>query len=148
LDTGYTSNVLLNRQALGARLLALRFDRELGRSGGEDSLFFHALHLAGARMNFCAEAVVMEPVPDHRARLGWLLSRSFRSGQSHGRMLLQNHGGRIGLIAVASVKLVYCLAAACVQAVVPSGWRRYLVRGALHAGVVAKVAGIRDLQLY
>jgi len=148
LDTGYTSNVLLNRQTLGARLQACRFDRELGRSGGEDSLFFHALHLAGAKMNFCAEAVVMEPVPDHRARLGWLLSRSFRSGQSHGRMLLQNRDGRIGLIAVALVKLAYCLAAACGQAVVPSGWRRYLVRGALHAGVVAKIAGVRDLQLY
>jgi succinoglycan biosynthesis protein ExoM len=46
------------------------------------------------------------------------------------------------------VKLAYCLAAACGQAVVPSGWRRYLVRGALHAGVVAKIAGVRDLQLY
>jgi succinoglycan biosynthesis protein ExoM len=63
-------------------------------------------------------------------------------------MLLQDHGGRIGLIAVASAKLAYCLGCACVQVVVPSGWRRFLVRGALHAGVVAKIAGIRDLQLY
>jgi succinoglycan biosynthesis protein ExoM len=124
LTTGYTSNVLLNRQTLGERLRTCRFDRELGRSGGEDTLFFHALHLAGAQMNFCAEAVVTESVPDHRARLGWLLSRSFRSGQSHGRMLLQDHGGRIGLIAVASAKLAYCLGCACVQVVVPSGQRR------------------------
>jgi len=148
LDTGYTSNVLLNRQTLAARLQACRFDLELGRSGGEDSLFFHALYLAGAKMDFCPEAVVLEPVADRRARLGWLLSRSFRSGQSHGRMLLRNRDGRVGLIAVASAKLGYCLAAACVQAVVPSGWRRCLVRGALHAGVVAKIAGVRDLQLY
>jgi succinoglycan biosynthesis protein ExoM len=148
IDTGYTSNVLLNRQTLGQALLGCRFDPGLGRSGGEDSSFFHNLYKSGARLAFCDGALVTEQVTPNRANLTWLVKRSFRSGQTHCRMLLSGQHPRPAIAAIAAAKLGYSLASAAVAVMSPSGWRRSLVRGALHAGVFAGSIGFRDLQLY
>jgi succinoglycan biosynthesis protein ExoM len=56
------------------------FDPEFGRTGGEDSLLFRQLELAGAKMVWCDEAPVTEVVPADRANARWLLKRSFRTG--------------------------------------------------------------------
>jgi succinoglycan biosynthesis protein ExoM len=143
IATGYTGNVLISREALREALRTCRFDPELGRSGGEDTTFFHGLYNLGAR--FCSDGFVNELVLPHRARLSWLLKRSFRSGQTHGRILMGQGGRRP---AVAAAKLGYSLISACLRAASPSASRRYLVRGALHAGVVANSIGLRHLQLY
>jgi succinoglycan biosynthesis protein ExoM len=148
IATGYTSNVLINREALKGALRTCRFDPELGRSGGEDTSFFHGLYNLGARLGFCSDAFVNELVLPHRARLSWLLKRSFRSGQTHGRILMGQGGRRPAVAAVAAAKLGYSLISAGLRAASPSAWRRYLVRGALHAGVVANSIGLRHLQLY
>jgi succinoglycan biosynthesis protein ExoM len=148
IATGYTSNVLINRKALREALRTCRFDPELGRSGGEDTSFFHGLYSLGARLGFCPDAFVNELVLPHRARLTWLLKRSFRSGQTHGRMLMGQGSRRPAVAAVATAKLGYSLIGAGLRAASPSAWRRYLVRGALHAGVVANSIGLRHLQLY
>jgi succinoglycan biosynthesis protein ExoM len=47
--TGYTSNVLFRRAA--PALSGRRFRLDLGRSGGEDSIFFSAVHRAGGKSN-------------------------------------------------------------------------------------------------
>jgi len=146
IDTGYTSNVLIHRAGLSDASLACRFDPGLGRSGGEDTEFFRRLHELGARLTFCSDAYVNEIVTPGRANLVWLLKRSFRSGQTYGQL---SNGGRRTATAVAAIgKLVYCLAGAGSRAASPPGWRRLLVRGFLHAGVVANSIGLRNLQLY
>ena len=146
--TGYTSNVMIDRARLGERLTACRFDPRLGRSGGEDTAFFHHLHGMGARLAFCPEALVTEIVTDNRANLIWLMKRAFRSGQTHGRVLSTSGHWRIKMGLVASGKLAYCLADAGARSASAAGWRRSLVRGSLHAGVMAKSLGLQDLLLY
>lgn len=145
IDTGYTCNVLFRTTVLHGR----RFDPALGRTGGEDTLFFHALHAAGARIVEAPEAVVAEAVPPARARMGWLVARAFRSGQTHALMLRAQGLARPRILALAVAKAGWCAAAALGKAVaLQPDWRRLVVRGALHAGVVARSLGRRELQLY
>lgn len=144
IETGYTSNVLLRMGAVGR----LRFERALGRSGGEDTAFFAALHAAGGRLGYAPGAVVHEDVPPQRLRLRWVLSRAFRSGQVHGRVLQARSGRVLRPAALAGAKAAYCLAGSVLRLASPPGWRRYLARAALHAGVVARLLGLRELQLY
>ena len=117
--------------------------------GGEDDDFFYRLTDAGGTIAYTEAAHVFEPVPPSRATLGWLLKRSFRSGQSHGRRQLRHAlPGRLLQILLAAAKSGVCLAGAALMALFPVRRSKWLVRGALHAGAVARLAGWRELQLY
>lgn len=144
VDTGYTSNALVKRAVIGAR----RFDPDLGRSGGEDTDFFTRLHAGGARFASAPDAVVREAVSEERLSLSWLLKRAFRSGQTHARRHLQPHGRRAAEAVVALIKSGACVALAAANVGSAPGWRRALVRGALHVGVLARLAGVREGRLY
>lgn len=142
--TGYTSNALMGRDAIGSA----RFELALGQSGGEDTEFFHRLYSNGVKLASAPQALVNEPVPAARARLTWLLERSFRSGQTHARLLLGQGEARTPATLVAAAKLGACLAASLFSLWSPPRAARQLVRGALHAGVIASLWGVRDLQIY
>lgn len=144
IETGYTSNVIMRRSVIGQH----RFDPALGRSGGEDTQFFAVLHAMGARLRFAPSAIVYEDVPATRARLRWLLTRAFRSGQVHGRIQAARTTRIVAPAALAAAKGLYCAVGAALRLASPTGWRRYLVRATLHAGVVARLLGARELQLY
>ena len=148
IRTGYCGNVLIRRAFLERH--ALRFDLDQGRSGGEDTDFFHRLYGLGGRMGFAPGAVVREPVQAPRARLDWLLRRAFRSGQTHGGHLARGRRAPVvlgaGLLALA--KAGCCLVGALTALPAPAGRNRLLLRGALHCGVVARLAGMAQLQLY
>lgn len=144
IDTGYSSNVLFRRSIAGA----LRFEPALGRTGGEDTMFFSHLHAAGSRLGFCAEGEVEEPTPLARANLGWLVKRSFRSGQTHARMLRERGVSPLAIAWPAAAKASYCALAAIATVWSPVLMRRNIVRGALHLGVVAKAFGAGELELY
>lgn len=142
--SGYTCNVLLRRESLAD----LRFDLALGRTGGEDTFFFHELGRRGARFAYSAEALVLEPVTANRARTAWLLKRAFRSGQTHARLLLGAGANRVAQAALAAAKAVFCLADAALHVFSPAAWRRRMVRAALHVGVTLRLFGYRELELY
>ena len=144
VDTGFTSNALVRRAVIDDR----RFNPELGRSGGEDTDFFTRLHAEGARFAAAPEAVVRETVGQDRLRLSWLLTRAFRSGQTHARRYLRPGGRRVTQAGLALAKACACVGIATLSLASPSGWRRALTRGALHVGVVARLAGVREGQLY
>ena len=144
IETGYTSNVAMRQAAIGGH----RFDLALGRSGGEDTQFFAALYATGARLQYAPSAVVYEDVPAARTQLRWLLTRAFRSGQVHGRIQATQSARTITMAALAASKALYCVVGAALRLASPAGWRQYLVRATLHAGVVARLLGIRELQLY
>ena len=144
VDTGFTSNALVKRVVIGER----RFDPDLGRSGGEDTDFFTRLHADGARFAAAPGAVVRETVGQERLRLSWLLSRAFRSGQTHARRHLTPGSRRVMQAGFALAKACACAAMALLRLASPAGWRRALTRGALHVGVVARLAGVREGQLY
>lgn len=75
LETAATNNVLVRRGALPAGPC---FDPRFVPQG-EDSHLFRQLARSGHRLVWCDEAVVYESVPLERTRLGWLLSRAFRT---------------------------------------------------------------------
>jgi succinoglycan biosynthesis protein ExoM len=145
---GYAGNVLIRTSAVAAR--SLRFDEALGRVGGEDDDFFYRLTDSGGTIGFAPDALAYEPVPPTRASLKWLVTRSFRTGQTHGARLSQRARGpgRVAQLGLAAAKGGVCLAGAAATAWSPRARARWLVRGSLHAGAVARLAGLRELQLY
>ena len=145
---GYAGNVLIRRSAIETR--GLRFDLALGRTGGEDDDFFYRLTDSGGVIGFAPEALAYEPVPAERATLAWLLRRGFRTGQTHGARLSAGcrGPGRLLEIARAAAKTLACLVAAGARLGSPGDRNRWLVRGALHVGVIARLAGVSELQLY
>lgn len=78
----YTSNALLNMDFV--REHGLRFREELGKTGGEDTIFFRQMSEKGGKIVYCPQALVLEPVPDSRASMDWVKTRKFRAGQTHG----------------------------------------------------------------
>jgi succinoglycan biosynthesis protein ExoM len=145
---GYAGNAMLRRATVSR--LRLRFDLALGRTGGEDDRFFLDLTDAGGAIAYAPDARALEPAPPQRLSLRWLLKRSFRSGQSHGARLLRRPGpgGRAGQVLLASAKAAACLAGALGNVLHTANRNRWLLRGALHAGVVARLAGRPELQMY
>lgn len=144
IRTGYSSNVLMRR----ARIGDLRFEPALGRTGGEDTFFFARLYRSGARLALCEAAYVEEPTAPDRAKLTWLMRRSFRAGQTHARLLRDQGQGAAAIAAPAALKALFCAGAALLTLWSAVRWRRNAVRGALHVGVVAKAFGANDLVLY
>jgi succinoglycan biosynthesis protein ExoM len=109
-------NVLLRAALL--RGMAAPFDPAYGLTGGEDGDLLTRLAQRGARIVWCDEAVVHEPVEPARLSLRWLLLRALRGGQDHARHLL---GGRFGPLG-------------------PAGVWRFVLRAGLQAGVAATLA--------
>jgi len=146
--TGYTCNALLRQSSEAVR--GLRFDPARGRSGGEDTAFFAALHAAGGRIVAAPQAVLSEEVPPARARLGWLLRRRCRMGQTHGSLI--GAGARPirrGLLGLAALgKVAACGGLALLG--LPDALRRNraLMRAVLHCGTLAGLCGLAPLQLY
>ena len=141
IRTGYTCNVLFRRTVPAFR--HLRFDPGFGRSGGEDSDFFHRAYRNGARFAFAPDAVVREEVPDDRATFGWLARRRFRMGHTHGRLLTRDTGrtGRLGHAGKAGLKVIYCLAVAFLAAMSQRRRNRAILRGLLHSGTICGLFG-------
>ncbi|OQM74274.1 glycosyltransferase [Manganibacter manganicus] len=143
--TGYSGNVLLDRASPHVR--GRRFNLALGRSGGEDTEYFSLLHQSGGRIAYAPDAIVHEPVSDERARFSWLAKRRFRSGQTHGRLLLTRRAA-LPQIGLAAAKAVFCFVAAGLLAAVPHRRNGQALRGVMHAGVVSGLSGMRELHLY
>lgn len=84
-------NVLLWGELL--RATPTPFDPDYGLTGGEDGDLLGRLTQQGARIVWCDEAVVHEPVEAARLSLRWLLLRALRGGQDFARHRLT---GRFG----------------------------------------------------
>ncbi|WP_298829543.1 glycosyltransferase family A protein [uncultured Piscinibacter sp.] len=127
-------NVLLRAPLLNG--LRGPFDPAYGRTGGEDGDLLARLVQGGARVVWCDEAVVQEPVERSRLSLRWLLMRALRGGQDHARHRLNGRYGALG----AGGRMLYALraflqaAAAAVLALLswPRG-RHHAVRWLLKA---------------
>ena len=149
IDTGYSGNALIKLDIV--HRFGLRFDPALGRCGGEDLDFFYRLRDVGGLIGFADDARALEPVPEGRATLRWLLTRTFRAGQSHGARLSQiqpGPGQRAVQAVVAAGKAAVCAMAALANLPRATVRNRFITRGALHLGVMARVAGLKEIQLY
>lgn len=86
-------NVLLRGALL--REAAAPFDPSYGLTGGEDGDLLGRLVQRGARVVWCDEAIVHEPVEAARLSLRWLLLRALRGGQDFARHRLAGRYGRV-----------------------------------------------------
>ncbi len=147
IRTGYTCNVLIDRYR--ADLRALRFDPGLGRSGGEDSDFFARAMMMGARIVYAPDALVTEIVQPDRLSFGWLAKRRYRMGVTHaGVMVRRYHVAPWRAVPVALAKLLACACLSLAYAAHRGRRRGAVLRGVLHAGVVAGLMGLRGPVLY
>lgn len=144
ISGGYTCNVLMRRDAVGAH----RFDPAFGRSGGEDTTFFAQLQSNGVKMAYADDAVVDEPITEARSSLKWLETRAYRAGQTWGLLELRRGKPKAQIIALSLAKMGYCLAMAALTFWSPALWRRAVVRRQLHAGVMGAALGKAPLELY
>jgi len=123
LKKGATSNALL--KAHWVRERSVRFDSEFGKSGGEDTDFFHRIHKLGAHLVFDNNAVVSETVEPHRLNLEYLKKQNIRIGQTHWNYLWSRQKGfsffKTGLF----VTIQVIAAAALTIGALPFGKHRY-----------------------
>ena len=145
VETGNAGNVMIRWRATPWQ--HERFDPALGRSGGEDTEFFFRLRRLGARFEIAEHARTFEPVDPKRLTFGWLCRRKFRTGQSYTNAAA-GQAARIGLLAAAAAKVVYCMGAAAVRVNRPDETRFWMLRGIFHAGVCAGCLSVPQAQLY
>lgn len=146
--SGYTCNTLLD--LAHPSVAGLRFDPARGRTGGEDTAFFHRITAQGGQIAFAPAAQLTEAVPPARARLGWLLQRRFRMGQTHGSLLAEGRRwpARVAQALLALAKALVCLGLYLAGLADPLRRNRALMRMVLHLGVVWQLAGGRRLEPY
>ena len=147
--SGYTCNTLINLHH--PALKDLWFDPARGRTGGEDTAFFHALRARGGPIAYAPEARMRETVPAERARLGWLMARRLRMGVTHGSLLLNTQDrvfDRLRIGGIAAAKALACAGMAGLGVWRPQNRNRALMRMALHLGVVWHVTGGTGRELY
>ncbi|WP_394181636.1 glycosyltransferase family 2 protein [Yoonia maritima] len=150
IKTGYSCNALLMRTA--PSVVGLRFSEKLGRSGGEDTIYFASIHRNGGKISYAPDAEVTEAVLPQRASLWWLLQRKFRFGHTHGVMLQAGlNGSIVGQLREflrATGKCLACLGMMIITA--PSAQRSisWFLRGTLHAGVAFQFLGGRSHEIY
>ena len=142
---GHTGNVLI--RAAFVHDHGLRFAANHGRTGGEDTIFFFDAMKAGATFGCAPSAIVREFTDPSRISLRWLLARRFRSGQTH-HAILRREGNLIRGTLWAGPKLVWSLAAAAASSFRRTRAVRHLLRGGLHAGVIASAIGLATYREY
>lgn len=139
IERAATNNLLLDLRVV--RATGIRFDDRFGRSGGEDSLFTSQLHRAGARLVWCAEALVHDHLPEGRRSRAHALRRMrgmAAAGVRVGLALAPTRRRRLALrvraVLVGGARIVTGAAACATGAIVHSErWdavgRRDLLRG-------------------
>jgi succinoglycan biosynthesis protein ExoM len=126
------------------------FDPGFALSAGEDVDMLVRLVKQGAKLVWCDEAAVWEPVEAKRLSLKWLLLRGYSGGQAFGRIQLAGTLGRIGLPMLVALPIrwtVQLLAALLVAALLwPFGKHRaaaWLIKAWANAGKLTALAGRR-----
>ena len=146
--TGHTSNAFFKRTHPAIR--DLRFSEDRGRSGGEDTQFFHECFLGGAKIDETKAAVVYEPVHDNRLSLNWLVKNKFRSGITYGKVVVYRDGLLRNFLKFAAsfVKVAFLLVMALLTFFSTATSRRHFVRAVFHSGIIAGYFSVKEAEYY
>ncbi len=141
-------NVLLRGQPLRAE--PGPFDVSFGLSTGEDQELLMRLIAKGAKIVWCDEAIVIEPIEAKRLSLRWLLQRALSGGQHFARLSIQGRHGKVGLISRALMILRWLgqLSMALILAALswPAGRHRavaWLIKASANVGKLSVFLGWR-----
>ncbi|SDR54565.1 succinoglycan biosynthesis protein ExoM [Rhizobiales bacterium GAS191] len=147
IDTGYTSNVLIDMGFV--RRAGLRFDLALGRSGGEDTMFFHSMFRKGGTLKYAREATVYEEVVASRSNLTWIARRRFRAGQVYAKTFHQLDSASYRRASwTAPLKIAACGVMSAATAFRPNRAMWWLMRGTFHIGILTYAMGMSIYQEY
>lgn len=136
VDTGYTSNVLIDMDVVQAN--RLQFDEALGRTGAEDTDFFYAMHTRGGRLAYAPDAIVYEEVSGTRATLQWIIKRRYRVGQTFAKLQQRYYARDYKWIPLLSpIKIGFCVGIAVMLAFRPNRAMWWLMRSVFHWGMLS-----------
>lgn len=138
-------NVLLNGERLRAQ--PGPFDTSFGLSTGEDGELLLRLIDHGAKIVWCEEAVVWEPIERKRLSMRWLLQRALSGGQHFARLSMGGRYGPVGTLSrtlmltrwFAQLLIALALAGACS----PLGRHRaapWLIKAAANLGKLTAIS--------
>lgn len=82
-----TSNCLIKTKII--KSIDGPFDLNYGLTGGSDTHLFTTLLQKGVKYVSCKEAIVYDFIPPERANVKWLIQRSFRTGNSYTRRVIE-----------------------------------------------------------
>jgi succinoglycan biosynthesis protein ExoM len=132
-----TSNVLIGPAALAVHDPPFE---DTGSDGGEDTLFFHRVHLAGLSIVWADGATVYESVPASRVSPRWIVLRQYRYGLTRSAVLRTLGGSPVAAVRRAGLGLLTVLRGlVALLGVVRGGGKAAAVRG---AGTIALGAGL------
>ncbi|HEY1982384.1 MAG TPA: glycosyltransferase [Xanthobacteraceae bacterium] len=147
LTTGYTSNVLIDMDFV--RQHNLRFDLSLGRTGGEDTIFFFALHAKGGILRYAQDAIVYEDVVPPRINFRWIATRRYRAGQVYAKSFHDFNRSKYRRVALtAPLKIALCISATAATLLNSSRAMWWLIRGIFHLGSLSYVLGANIYEEY
>jgi glycosyltransferase involved in cell wall biosynthesis len=143
---GRTGNVLLRRKLFTDD--GCWFDPAYGRTGGEDSDFFHRQFEKGGVFVWCDEAAVTETVPPDRWTATFHVKRLLRAGTTDGELMRSGKLAADGLIARNAVILLGCALATPLSVVLlPKHlWMRVAQKLAYCGGLVSAYCGFSILR--
>ena len=146
--SGYTSNALIDMEFV--QKYGLRFDPALGRTGGEDTMFFYALRRQGGVLRYARDAVVYEHVLPHRINIRWIAARRYRAGQHYAMMFRDFERIRYWKVAfTAPLKIGACACVSAALALVrPDRAMWWLMRGIFHLGALSFAVGAKVYEEY
>lgn len=87
VTSGATNSTLVSQAAI--QKYQLKFDSEYGLTGGEDADFFYRLYQHGGKLVCSNDAFVSEEIANNRLNINYLLSRTFRIGETYTRYRIQ-----------------------------------------------------------
>ena len=138
-----TSNVLLGRAALAVHDPPFE---DTGSDGGEDTLLFHRVHLAGLPIVWADRATVYESVPASRVSPRWIVLRQYRYGLTRSAVLRTLGGSPWHAVRRAGLGLLTVLRGLVLLLGAVRGGRAAAIRGAgtaaLGAGLVLGLFGV------
>ena len=82
-----TSNCIINSVLLKTE--PGPFNPDYGLTGGEDTHLFYRLKKDGAKFISCREAIVTEIIPKDRIRVKWLIKKSYQTGNTSTRRMIE-----------------------------------------------------------
>lgn len=140
ITTGYTANALIDMNFV--RRHRLQFEHALGRTGGEDTMFFRVMHRCGGVLRYAPEAVVYENVVRSRINIKWIATRRYRAGQVRAFMAYRLDRSEYRRLSwTAPAKVAICLFMSIVTTPSPTRAMWWLMRGVFHAGTLSYVLG-------
>ncbi len=138
-----SSNVLMTWASVAA-LTEPWFDLGFALTGGEDRDFFTRMKRQGAQFAWAEKAVANAFVPASRLRLGWVLKRAYRVGNSDMRVFLKYqppHAARLRELAKIAGAILCFAPILAIFAAVPNRRAQALCKLSRAAGKTAALFG-------